>query len=99
MLDYDGERVTFDVEGDTAWGAPGILLDQIERTVEGARVNGIVFTVPSGVGATHPIALERPDPGPNEVLVFWPCLIHGGAYNQQPDRTRVSLEMRFWRVA
>lgn len=239
MLDYDGERVTFDVEGDTAWGAPGILLDQddnlvasrpwadagfsvepflsppdyeplvagvqalLERRIAAAgltvpsgfsmeryhepvttdaahatvadqgpwcwgftdlpvpveaisrRISEILglrvstapphaefpehfcFRVvrprsrdnnpphrdvwldrlrhavniyvplagssaqssPSGVGATHPIALERPDPGPNEVLVFWPCLIHGGAYNQQPDRTRVSLEMRFWRVA
>jgi hypothetical protein len=72
---------------------------EIERTVEGARVNGVVFTVPSVVGAAHPLELERPDPGPNEVLVFSPYLIHGGAYNQQPDRTRVSLEMRFWRVA
>jgi hypothetical protein len=72
---------------------------EIERTVEGARVNGIVFTVPSVVGAAHPITLERPDPGPNEVLVFSPYLIHGGAYNQQTDDTRVSLEMRFWRVA
>ena len=72
---------------------------EIERTVEGARVNGIVFTVPSVVGAAHPLSLQRPDPGPNQVLVFSPYLIHGGAYNQQPDSTRVSLEMRFWRVA
>lgn len=71
----------------------------IERTVEGARVNGIVFTVPSVVGAAHPLTLERPDPGPNQVLVFSPYLVHGGAFNQQSDRTRVSLEMRFWRVA
>lgn len=71
---------------------------EIERTVGGARVNGIVFTVPSVVGAAHPLTLERPDPRANEVLVFSPYLIHGGAYNQQPDRTRVSLEMRFWRV-
>ena len=54
--------------------------------------------MPSVVGAAHPLALERPDPAANEVLVFSPYLIHGGAYNQQPDRTRVSLEMRFWRV-
>jgi hypothetical protein len=72
---------------------------EIERRVEGAWVNGVVFTVPSVVGAAHPLVLERPDPGPNEVLVFSPYLIHGGAYNQQAHRTRVSLEMRFWRVA
>jgi hypothetical protein len=71
---------------------------EIERTADGARVNGMTFTVPSVVGAAHPLALVRPDPGPNEVLVFTPYLIHGGAFNQQADATRVSLEMRFWRV-
>jgi ectoine hydroxylase-related dioxygenase (phytanoyl-CoA dioxygenase family) len=71
---------------------------EIERTVEGARVNGMTFTVPSVVGAAHPLVLERPNPALNEVLVFSPYLIHGGAFNQQADRTRVSLEMRFWRV-
>jgi hypothetical protein len=70
----------------------------IERTVDGARVNGIVYTVPSVVSASRPLTLERPDPGPNKVLVFSPYLIHGGAFNQQTDRTRVSLEMRFWRA-
>jgi hypothetical protein len=69
----------------------------IERTVHGARVNGVEYTVPSVVSALQPLALERPDPGPNHVLVFSPYLIHGGAFNQQTDRTRVSLEMRFWR--
>jgi Phytanoyl-CoA dioxygenase (PhyH) len=71
---------------------------EIERTTDGARVNGMTFTVPSVVGAAHPLRLERPNPGPNEVLVFSPYLIHGGAFNQQADTTRVSLEMRFWRV-
>jgi hypothetical protein len=70
---------------------------EIERTTEGGRVNGMTFTVPSVVGASHPLVLERPNPGPNEVLVFSPYLIHGGAFNQQTDATRVSLEMRFWR--
>ena len=72
---------------------------EIERTLEGARVNGMTYTVPSVVGAAHPLTLERPDARANEVLVFSPYLIHGGAFNQQTDRTRVSLEMRFWRVA
>lgn len=70
---------------------------EIERTVEGATVNGMTFTVPSVVGAAYPLRLERPDPQLNQVMVFSPYLIHGGAFNQQPDRTRVSLEMRFWR--
>ena len=72
---------------------------EIERTVSGARVNGIEFTVPSVVGSTKPLRIVRPDPGLNEFLVFSPYLIHGGAFNQLPDRTRVSLEMRFWREA
>lgn len=71
---------------------------EIERTTDGARVNGMTFTVPSVVGAAYPLRLERPNPGANEVLVFSPYLIHGGAFNQQTDTTRVSLEMRFWRV-
>lgn len=71
---------------------------EIERTAQGATVNGMTFTVPSVVGAAYPLVLERPNPQPNEVLVFTPYLIHGGAFNQQSDRTRVSLEMRFWRV-
>jgi hypothetical protein len=71
---------------------------EIERTASGARVDGATFTVPSVVGAAFPLRLERPNPGPNEVMVFSPYLIHGGAFNQQTDRTRVSLEMRFWRA-
>ena len=35
VLDYDGERVTFDVEGETSWGAPGVLLDQDDNLVAG----------------------------------------------------------------
>jgi hypothetical protein len=69
----------------------------IERTATGARVNQVSFTVPSVVSARHPLTLIRPDPKPNQVLVFSPYLIHGGAFNQQADQTRVSLEMRFWR--
>jgi hypothetical protein len=72
---------------------------EIERTQAGARVNGMTFTVPSVVGAAFPLTLERPNPAPNEVLVFSPYLIHGGGFNQQVDCTRVSLEMRFWRSA
>jgi hypothetical protein len=41
--------------------------------------------------------MERVNPGANQVLVFSPYLIHGGAVNCNHDMTRVSLEMRFWR--
>jgi hypothetical protein len=72
---------------------------EIERTASGAQINGVVYTVPSVVGASRPLTLVRPNPALNEVLVFSPYLIHGGAFNQQHDQTRVSLEMRFWRQA
>ena len=70
---------------------------EIERTTAGATVGSMSYTVPSVVGAKHPLRMIRPDPRPNEVLVFSPYLVHGGAVNLNPDVTRVSLEMRFWR--
>ncbi|MCI0570208.1 MAG: phytanoyl-CoA dioxygenase family protein [Myxococcaceae bacterium] len=69
----------------------------IQRTASGARINGWAYTVPSVVGASRPIRMVRPNPGPEEVLVFSPYLIHGGAKNFSEDLTRASLEMRFWR--
>lgn len=72
---------------------------EIERTAEGARVDGSAYTVPAVVGASRPLSVLRPDPGRNQVLVFSPYLIHGGAVNLNDDTTRVSLEMRFWRAS
>jgi hypothetical protein len=71
---------------------------EIERTAEGARVNGTAFTVPAVTGAKHAMAPIRPDPATGEVLVFSPYLIHGGGANFNTDTTRVSLEIRFWRA-
>ena len=70
---------------------------EIERTESGAVVNAIRYTVPSVVGAVRRLEVVRPNPRSDEVLVFSPYLIHGGATNLNPDLTRVSLEMRFWR--
>lgn len=70
---------------------------EIARTAAGAVVNSVRFTVPSVVGARRPLMVTRPNPAFGEVLVFSPYLIHGGASNLNPDSTRVSLEMRFWR--
>ncbi len=70
---------------------------EIERTTTGATVGSMSYTVPSVVGAKHRLLMIRPDPGPNEVLLFSPYLVHGGAVNLNTDVTRVSLEMRFWR--
>lgn len=71
---------------------------EIERTVDGAVIDSIRYTVPAVVGCAHELRVTRPDPGEDEVLVFSPYLIHGGATNLNEDATRVSLEMRFWRA-
>ncbi len=69
------------------------------RTAEGAIYDGVRFTVPALTGASEALEIVRPNPAPDELLIFSPYLLHGGAVNLTPDTTRVSLEMRFWPVA
>ncbi|RNI30848.1 hypothetical protein EFA69_07020 [Rufibacter immobilis] len=70
---------------------------EVERTIAGAVMNGSKYNVPGLTGAKKELNLIRPNPLFNEILVFSPYLIHGGAANLNYDQTRVSLEMRFWR--
>jgi hypothetical protein len=67
------------------------------RTAKGANVNGIDFTVPSVISMNPVLDMVRPRVTMNQVMIFSPYLIHGGAVNLNDDMTRVSLEMRFWR--
>lgn len=71
--------------------------DEIERSVDGARIGGLNFTVPTVTSARQPLVMTRPNPKPAQVMVFSPYVIHGGAANLNDDLTRVSLEMRLWR--
>lgn len=71
----------------------------VERTLDGAQVGGIHYTVPAVTGARRPLRMIRPVVRENEVMVFSPYAIHGGGSNRNADRTRVSLELRFWRRA
>jgi len=71
---------------------------ETKRTPGGAEIDGIKFSVPSLVAASRSVRAIRPDPGENEVLVFSPYALHGGATNLNPDTTRVSLEIRLWRA-
>lgn len=71
--------------------------NQIVRTEKGAKVNNIQFNVPALLEAKQPIEIIRPNPKSNEILVFSPYLLHGGAINLNENITRISLEMRFWR--
>lgn len=71
--------------------------NQIKRTDEGALINGIQFTVPSVVGSSKPLYLIRPRMLKDDIMVFSPYTIHGGGPNES-NKTRVSLEMRFWKT-
>lgn len=69
----------------------------VERTRGGALVNGVQYNVPAVTASQLPLQPVRPNPKRNQVLIFSPYLLHGGAVNLNPDSTRISLEMRFWR--
>jgi len=58
-------------------------------------VNGASYTIPAVVGAKRPLDVVRPNPTSDQVLVFSPYLIHGGAVNFDEAQTRISVEMRF----
>ena len=68
----------------------------VERTAAGAIYHGVPYTVPGVLRPGPALQLVRPNPAPDEVLVFSPYLLHGASANFNPDATRVSLEMRFW---
>ncbi|WP_310396629.1 phytanoyl-CoA dioxygenase family protein [Hymenobacter sp.] len=70
----------------------------VERTAGGAIYHGVPYTVPGVLRPVRPLTIIRPNPGPAEVLVFSPYLLHGAAANLNHDATRVSLEMRFWQA-
>lgn len=69
----------------------------LDKTIGGATINGIKFNVPAVTKIHVPFDVDRPDPKANEVLVFSPYLVHGGSVNLNIDKTRISIEMRFWK--
>lgn len=77
-------------------GSHRLSEDKIMRTAQGAKVNGIQYTVPCITAISGELQMIRPNPHINEMLVFSPYLVHGGGVNLNEDLTRVSLEMRFW---
>lgn len=70
---------------------------KIERTLAGAEINGVKFNVPAVTGIDGELNFVRPNPKENEVLIFSPYLIHGGAANLNNDVTRISIEIRLWK--
>lgn len=71
---------------------------KIEKTILGAIINGVKFNVPAVTAINGDYSIERPSPKENEVLVFSPYLIHGGSVNLNDDQTRISIELRLWKV-
>lgn len=53
------------------------------------------YSVDAIVASKIPIDMKRPNPKENEFLLFSPYLIHGGAFNENENSTRFSLEIRF----
>jgi hypothetical protein len=70
---------------------------RIERTDAGAEIGGMKFNVPAVTAIAGSYQVVRPDPQRNEMLIFSPYLVHGGAVNLNTASTRVSIEIRLWR--
>ena len=67
-----------------------------KRSACGSLINGQRFSVPAITSSKHPLKATRPNPKSDQIMLFSPYLIHGGAHNRNPDQTRISLELRFW---
>ena len=68
---------------------------EILKTKKGAVIDGKVYHVPAAVALRQPFTAVRPQLLPGEALVFSPYILHGNGINSLPDRTRVSIELRF----
>ena len=53
------------------------------------------YSVDAIVSSIKTLKLIRPNPTENQLLLFSPYLIHGGASNLNENTTRISLEIRF----
>lgn len=69
----------------------------ITKTSGVTRINGLKYNVPAIVSAVNGLRLITPNPAYTRAMLFSPYAIHGGGINFNPDTTRISLEIRFWR--
>ena len=70
----------------------------VERTKSNAIINQVKYGLPAVTKINKPFKVIRPNLKTNEVLLFSSHLLHGGAINLNTDKTRVSVEIRFWRI-
>jgi ectoine hydroxylase-related dioxygenase (phytanoyl-CoA dioxygenase family) len=68
----------------------------VVRTASNARINGIQYGLPSVTQIQRDYKVIRPVLKKDEILIFSSNTIHGGSVNLNKDKTRVSIEMRFW---
>ena len=69
--------------------------ENITRTTRGgSTVLNKKYSVDAIVSSKIELKMIRPNPSSNQLLLFSPYLIHGGAHNEN-NKTRFSLEVRF----
>ena len=67
------------------------------RKITEPKIKGLSYTVPCITDTKHGgLNIIRPQPKDDEVFLFSPYCIHGGAPNFS-NNTRMSMEVRFWR--
>lgn len=79
-------------EGSHMWNENEIMVTNQGTNFES---NGKKFSVSAISVSKTPLKMCRPNPQKDELLLFSPYLIHGGALNENKDVTRFSLEVRF----
>jgi hypothetical protein len=59
-------------------------------------INGKKFNAPALVHRNKGLNMVTPNPQYGDIMIFNPSLVHGGGSNDNIDKTRVSIEMRFF---
>jgi len=63
-----------------------------------AKINNVSYNVPCILKVKDRVLkLIRPNPAIGDAIIFSPYLIHGAAFNSNPDTTRIALELRLSR--
>jgi hypothetical protein len=70
--------------------------DVLRTEAKGAAINGLRYHVPGIIQSRYGLHLIRPNPAYGDALLFTPFLVHGAAVNQNPNTTRMALELRFY---
>ena len=72
--------------------------NEIKKIITKSTIKGLSYTVPCITDTKHGgLNIIRPQANNNEVFLFSPYCIHGGAPNFS-NNTRISMEVRFWRA-